>query len=215
MLVQEPILISLTLYMSFIYGLLYLFFESYPISFQEKRGWEQGLAALPFIGIMIGVLIGCVTISVVTKTSFAKSMKKMGRVIPEERLPPMMAGAVLLPIGLFWFAWTSNPNISWVAQVFSGIPIGCGVLMIFLQAFTYIIDVYLMTANSALAGNTMIRSLAGAGFPMFAQAMYGNLGVPWATSLLGFLAIAMAPVPVLFYIYGDKIRRMSKFSPHT
>ncbi len=70
-----------------------------------------------------------------------------------------------------------------------------------------------MYANSAIAGNTLIRSLVGAGFPLFASAMYHNLGVPWATSLLGFLTAVMFPVPVLFFIYGKKIRALSRFSP--
>ena len=46
---------------------------------------------------------------------------------------PMILGAFLLPIGLFWFAWTSNPHITWVPQVIAGVPIGAGILMIFLQ----------------------------------------------------------------------------------
>ena len=150
----------------------------------------------------------------------------------------MIIGAFLLPIGLFWFAWTSNSHISWVPEVIAGIPIGAGILMIFLQYVTapyasnlsihrpvstntqtnnrglsYIIDVYLMYANSAIAGNTFIRSLAGAGFPMFATAMYHTLGVAWATSLLGFLNVAFLPVPILFFKFGAKIRKMSKYSP--
>lgn len=213
MLVQEPILILVTLYMALIYGILYLFFEAYPISFQEERGWNQGVGALPFIGILIGVVFGSLTITWITKTRFARKLKKHGKVIPEERLPPMILGAFLLPIGLFWFAWTSSPNITWVPQVISGIFIGWGILMIFLQGLNYIIDVYLWYANSAIAANTMLRSLAGGGFPLFATAMYHTLGVAWATSLLGFLCIAMIPAPILFFIYGAKIRKMSKFSP--
>jgi DHA1 family multidrug resistance protein-like MFS transporter len=88
---------------------------------------------------------------------------------------------------MFWFAWTSNPNITWVPQVIAGTPIGMGVLLIFLQGkpflcivgrntdrgkgLNYIIDVYQVNANSAIAANTFIRSLVGAGFPMFAVAM--------------------------------------------
>ncbi|KUJ13317.1 MFS general substrate transporter [Mollisia scopiformis] len=213
MLAQEPILLLVTIYMSLIYGILYLFFEAYPISFQEQRGWNQGVGALPFLGIMIGVLFGAITISIVTKTRFARKLKKHGRVIPEERLPPMILGAVLLPIGLFWFAWTSSPHITWVPQVLAGIPIGWGILMVFLQGLNYIIDVYMWNANSAIAANTFLRSFAGGGFPLFATAMYHNLGVAWATSLLGFLCIAMIPAPIAFYFYGAKIRAMSKFSP--
>ena len=85
--------------------------------------------------------------------------------------------------------------------------------MIFLQGLSYIIDVYLMHANSAIAANTFVRSLAGGGFPLFATAMYHTLGVAWATSLLGFLTVAFLPVPVLFFLYGKKIRQMSKYSP--
>jgi DHA1 family multidrug resistance protein-like MFS transporter len=62
MLVKEPILLLITIYMALIYGILYLFFEAYPISFQEQRGWNQGVGALPFLSIMIGVLFGGLTI---------------------------------------------------------------------------------------------------------------------------------------------------------
>ena len=213
MLSQEPILVAVTLYMGLIYGILYLFFEAYPISFQEQRGFNLGVGALPFIGIIIGVAFGSLFIIVLTKTRFKRKFLKDGRVEPEERLLPMIVGSVLMPIGLFWFAWTSSPHISWVPQALAGIPIGAGILMIFIQGLNYIIDVYLMHANSAIAANTFVRSFAGAGFPLFADPMFHNLGVPWATSLLGFLCVAMVPVPVLFLIYGKKIRQLSKFSP--
>ncbi|OCL10760.1 MFS general substrate transporter [Glonium stellatum] len=213
MLFLEPILLLVTIYMALIYGILYLFFEAYPIAFQEQRGWNEGVGALPFISITIGVLIGAGIIVWTSKTRFARKMAKHGRVIPEERLIPMIIGGFIFPIGMFWFAWTSSPHITWVPQVLAGIPIGAGVLMIFLQGLNYIIDVYLMNANSAIAGNTFIRSLFGAGFPLFATAMYRNLGVNWATSLLGFLTAALFPVPLVFYFYGAKIRRMSRFSP--
>lgn len=84
-----------------------------------------------------------------------------------------------------------------------------------MQGLNYLIDVYMWHANSAIAANTLLRSLAGAGFPLFAVQMYHKLGVDWASSLLGFLCIAMIPAPIGFYFYGKKIRAMSKFSPST
>jgi DHA1 family multidrug resistance protein-like MFS transporter len=62
MLAQEPILLLLTIYMSLVYGTLYLFFTAYPISFQGERGWNAGVGALPFLGIGVGVMFGSVTI---------------------------------------------------------------------------------------------------------------------------------------------------------
>ncbi len=109
MLALEPILTLVTLYMSLVFGILYLFFTAYPISFQEERKWNAGVGALPFLGITVGVLIGGSIIAVVTKTRFARKMKQQGKVVPEERLPPMIVGAAFLPCGLFMFAVSSHP----------------------------------------------------------------------------------------------------------
>ncbi|KAJ5963087.1 hypothetical protein N7481_013392 [Penicillium waksmanii] len=214
MLVQEPILVAMTIYLALVYGILYLFFEAYPISFGEIRGWTHtGIAALPFIAIIIGVLLGACLIIYTTKTRFERKFAKHGEVVPEERLVPMMIASVLLPIGLFWFGWTSSPNISWVPQVIAGVPIGLGILVIFMQGLNYLIDVYMIFANSAIAANTLVRSTLGGAFPLFATQMYRNLGVPWASSILGFITVAMIPIPIFFFIYGSRIRAMSKFSP--
>jgi hypothetical protein len=88
-----------------------------------------------------------------------------------------------------------------------------GILVIFMQGLNYIIDVYMMFANSAIAANTLVRSTLGGAFPLFATQMYTNLGVEWASSVLGFISVAMIPIPFLFFFYGAKIRAMSKFSP--
>lgn len=171
MLVLEPILILITIYMALIYGIIYLFFEAYPIAFSEVRGWSPGVGSLPFLAITVGVILGGALIAYTSKTRFARKLKQHGRVVPEERLIPMIVGGAVLPAGLFWFAWTSSPNISPWPQIISGVPIGMGVLLIFLQGLNYIIDVYLMNANSAIAANTLFRSCVGAGFPLFATAM--------------------------------------------
>jgi len=214
MIFKEPILDLITVYMALIYGILYLFFEAYPIAFEDVRGYSLGVGSLPFLSIIVGVVLGSSIIIYMTRTRFARKLEESGgKPVPEERLPAMIIGGILFPIGLFWFAWTSNPEIIWVPQVLAGIPIGAGVLMIFMQGLNYIIDVYMMHANSAIAANTFLRSLAGAGFPLFATPMFKNLGVDWASSLLGFLAVACIPFPVLFFIYGPRIRKLSKYSP--
>ena len=146
-------------------------------------------------------------------TTFARQTASTpGKLVPERRLPPMIIGAIVLPCGLFWFAWTSHPGTPWPAQVVGAIPISGAMFVIFIQGLKYIIDVYLLYANSAISSNTFVRSFFGAGFPLFGTAMYHKLGVDWATSLLGFLSIALAPVPIVFYIYGQKIRALSRSS---
>jgi DHA1 family multidrug resistance protein-like MFS transporter len=43
--------------------------------------------------------------------------------------------------------------------------------------------------------------------------MYDALGVNWAGTLLGCVAILLVPIPIIFYKYGAKIRQKSKFAP--
>jgi MFS transporter, DHA1 family, multidrug resistance protein len=245
MLVQEPILALFTLYMGFIYGFIYLCFEAYPVAFQQLRGWPAQVAALPFLAIAVGMLLGVGVVAVHTRTRMRRKVRAHpSGDVPEERLVPMMLGSVLLPAGIFWFGWAAAPRVeSWVPQVVAGVPMSCGICLIFLQSLNYVIDVYKTAANSALSVNAMFRGLLGAGFPLFAPYMvraevflvirtsrlgtytaacamltqpdvqFQNLGVPWAMSLLGFLCLAMVPVPFLFYTYGVRIRQWSKFVP--
>lgn len=85
-----------------------------------------------------------------------------------------------------------------------------GILFVFLGLFNFIVDAYLMNAASALAANTVCRSAAGAGFPLFATQMFEKLDPRWASTLLGFLALVMVPIPFILYKFGARIRAWSK-----
>ncbi|TVY79772.1 Citrinin biosynthesis cluster MFS transporter mrr1 [Fusarium oxysporum f. sp. cubense] len=207
----EPILVLLTIYQSFIYGLMYLFYQSYPIAFGDVRGWSQQFSSLALLGIIIGVVVGTITVVAYNETYFKRQLRaNEGAFEPEARLPLMIFGGLLVPIGLFWYAWTSNPSIPWPSEVCAGILIGWGMYTIFIQCFTYIVDCYTIMANSAMAANGALRSVFGAAFPLFAGSMYRGLGVPWSTSILAFLSLVMVPVPIIFWYYGQRIRAWSK-----
>ena len=165
MIVQEPVLAFMTAYMSYIYGVLYLLFEAYPISFHEERGWSLGVSGLAYISFIVGIMMGSGIMVYSTATNYKRAWIKHGKPVPEERLPPMIVGAVILPIAFFWFAWTSFPDITWVPQVMSSAFIGAGTLVAFWQGMSYIIDCYGFYSNSAIAVNTFVRSIMAAVFP--------------------------------------------------
>lgn len=214
MLVSEPIVLALSVYMAFVYGLLYLFLSFYPVVFQEIHGFNQGVGGLPFLGMILGEILAGVYM-VITQPSYNRKLKANNdRPIPEWRLPPVIIGGVSFAIGLLWFGWTGyKPSIHWIAPTLSGLCTGFGILSIFLQLLNYLIDAYLMFAASAIAANTFLRSLAGAIFPLFASYMIKGMGVQWAGTLLGLVAFALVPMPVIFYLKGAKIRERSTFAP--
>lgn len=104
-------------------------------------------------------------------------------------------------------------DIHWIVPTLSGLLTGFGLMSIFLQALNYLVDAYLMFAASAIAGNTFLRSLCGAGFPLFARQMFQGLGIQWAGTLLGCVALVLAPIPFIFYKWGATIRARSKIAP--
>ena len=63
----------------------------------------------------------------------------------------------------------------------------------------------------ALAAVSCFRSLAGFGFPLFAPYLYSALGYGKGDTILAAFFFGVGcPALILFYIYGERIRSMSK-----
>jgi uncharacterized protein (DUF697 family) len=72
---------------------------------------------------------------------------------------------------------------------------------------TYIVDAFTVYAASGIAAAAVLRSVFAAVIPLFGRKMYSTLGLGWGNSLLGFIALAMCPTPLVFYRYGEVIRK--------
>ncbi|KAI7155487.1 putative bicyclomycin resistance protein [Hortaea werneckii] len=185
MLATEPIVLLVSMYMSFIYGLVYALLGAYPYVFAHVYGMPPGVRALPFLGLFLGVSLALVFILCQHKSYTRKLEENTGKVVPEWRLAPAILGAPVFTIGLFWFAWTGFTNaIHWMAPTAAGVFVGFGVLCIFLPCFNYLVDAFLPLAASTVAANIMLRSAVAAGFPLFSTQMFENLGFLELTGLL-------------------------------
>ncbi|MCJ1438100.1 MFS siderochrome iron transporter 1 [Xylographa pallens] len=213
----EPIVLLLSIYMSIIYGTLYLMFGAFPIVYQENRGWSEGIGGLAFVGVAIGMLAG-VIYTIPDNKRYNRAADKATAdgsttgAPPEARLPPGIIGCVLLPVGLFWFAWTNGPSVHWIVSIIATVPFGMGMVLVFLSIMNYLIDAYTIYAASVLAASSVLRSLFGTVFPLFTVQMYDNLGIHWASTIPAFLALMCVPFPFLFYKYGATIRKKCKYS---
>ncbi|PNS19847.1 hypothetical protein CAC42_7814 [Sphaceloma murrayae] len=212
LLFKEPIVLLLTIYMAIIYGVLYMLFSAFPIVYQQQRGWSQGIGGLAFLGVAVGMLLA-VSYNIWDNKRFVKiNHAHNGFAPPEARLPPAIIGAVSIVIGLFWFAWTNSPSVHYMASISAGVPFGFGMVLVFLSFMNYLIDSYVIFAASALAANSVLRSLFGAAFPLFTTQMYTSLGIHWAASIPAFLALACVPFPFLFWKYGARIREKCTYA---
>lgn len=230
LLFSEPIVLILSIYMyaapflsvvsvyhtdeyrAIIYGALFMMFGAFPIVYQEARGWNQGVGGLAFMGIMVGMLFAVAYTIPDNKRYMNILAKHNGFAPPEARLPPVILASVCIPIGLFWFAWTTFTSIHWMASIAACVPFGFGIILIYLGTLSYLIDSYTIFAASVLAANAVMRSSFGAIFPLFTTYMYRGLGNQWASSVPAFLAAACMPFPFLFYRYGSVIRKRCKYA---
>lgn len=157
MLVTEPIVLLLSLYMAFIYGLLYLFLTAYPLVFQGVHHMNSGVGFLPLLGIIVGELCAGAVI-VARQPGYNKKLAANGGwPIPEWRCPEIIAGGISFSAGLFWFGWTGyKQSIHWAVPTVSGLLLGFGVMSIFLQSLNYLVDAYLMVSAKSFLISSML-----------------------------------------------------------
>jgi len=165
---------------------------------------------LTYIGIGIGMFVG-VGIFGYISDKILKSKSAKGEMKPEYRLPPMIPGALCIPVGLFIYGWTAEKHVFWFVPILGTSFVGLGLLATFMPIQTYLVDAFTLYAASAIAAVTVLRSLLGALLPMAGPALYKKLGLGWGNSLLGFIALALIPVPWFFMKYGERIRKDPRF----
>lgn len=207
----EPIVTLLSIYIALLYGSLYATFIVFPIVFQVGRHWSPGFSGLSFLGIGVGVLIGVISAPLHNKLyNRMASRSPGGKAPPEARLVPAMFGSVLVPIGLFWFAWTNQPTTHFMIPISAGAPFGLGMLLVFTSVTAYLMDTYKTFTASALAAVVVLRSVLAALFPLFIAGLFRKIGNQWGASLFAFLASVCTPLPFLFYFLGARVRMNSK-----
>ncbi|KAJ5539015.1 hypothetical protein N7513_007347 [Penicillium frequentans] len=213
MILHESIVSLTSLYLALAYAIFYLYFEAYPIIFQDLYGMSAGVAGLMFLPIGIGAILACfVFLWYDGYLARAKARKAPWAEIEEyRRLPLACLGGPLYVISLFWVGWTSSENIPWVVPFLSGITFGMGYLLIFMAMLNYLTDAYETLSASAQSAASCTRSILGAVLPLAAKPMFNRLGIHWACSLIAFLALGVSIIPFAFIRYGDRIRANSKF----
>ncbi|PTD08345.1 putative transporter [Fusarium culmorum] len=212
MLLFAPIVTLLSLYMALVYGYLYLLFTSMPTLFVKEYHFSSGSVGLAYLGLGMGSLIGLV-ISGTTSDPLVNYLTKKngGERKPEYRLPLMAAACLMVPAGLFIFGWTAEKRTHWIVPIIGTSFLGLGMIIVFMCISVYLVDAYIEYAASAIAASTVLRSLFGALLPLAGGSMYKSLGYGWGTSVLGFVAAAAIPLPLVFYKYGERIRSRNLF----
>ncbi|EHY59877.1 hypothetical protein HRR83_009313 [Exophiala dermatitidis] len=217
LLFMEPMCFNLCLLSSILLGILYLFFGAFNLVFSTVYGFNLWQVGLSFLGLTIGMLLAIAS-DPIWHRNYLRLLRTREEATgerksePEFRLPPSIVGPWFCVVGLFWFAWTIYARIHWIVPIIATSFFGFGTILTFSGVFTFLVEAYPLYAASALSANSFARSSFAGAFPLFGLQMYKTLNYHWATTLLAFLCLAMAPFPYLFFIYGKRLRQKSRFT---
>ncbi|KAF2790704.1 MFS general substrate transporter [Melanomma pulvis-pyrius CBS 109.77] len=212
MLIFSPIVFLMSLYVAINYGILYLLFTTITFVFEDQYHFSSGAVGLAFIGTGVGMLSGMAALGIMSDKIIKKQEAK-GNVKPEHRLPLLLTlpGGIALPLGIFLYGWTADKHVHWIAPIIGTAFIGLGNLTGMMTIQTYLVDAFTVHAASAIAANTVLRSMFGAFIPLAGLSLYDKLGLGWGNSLLGFVGLVIIPVPIFFRYYGERIRTDKRF----
>ncbi|KKK17681.1 hypothetical protein P175DRAFT_0438461 [Aspergillus ochraceoroseus IBT 24754] len=214
MLLTEPVVAFFTLWISFAWGILFLFFSSVVQTFSSNYGMNTLQTGLVDLAISVGALIGTLVNplqDMIYQQSARRNREHPGRPIPEARLYTSIPGSILFTAGLFWYGWASVPPTHWIVPTIGIAVTGLGIYSIYMAVVNYLTDAYEKYAASALSAASLGRNTFGAFLPLASYQLFANLGYGWAGSLLGFIGLALSVVPVVLVIKGPAIRRRSPF----
>lgn len=127
----EPMALILNIYTAMLLGLLYLFFGAFPLIFTTNHDFNLWQVGLTFTGLLVAMIIACCVTPL--WNNFRHTLKERRRrrtgVLkdePEDQLPQVIVGAPLITGGLFWFGFTSTPEIHWIVPLIGSGVFGLG-----------------------------------------------------------------------------------------
>ncbi|CAI7630100.1 hypothetical protein N7533_004086 [Penicillium manginii] len=211
----ESVVFVSTLWSAFTVGTLYLFTQSVEQVFAGLYGWTPAQAGYVQSAIVIGEILGWVGTLFSGRLYFnsaSRNTEVPGTPIPEARLYLAIVGGMIgISGGMFTYAWTSYPNLPWIAPAVGLAMVGAGSVIVVTGISDYVVDAYSKYAASAIGIIAAGENTFSAFLPLAAMSMYSTLGYNWASTLLAFISLALSLAPILFVVWGKEIRARSPF----
>jgi hypothetical protein len=214
LLFTEPVLMAITLWSSFAFGTVFMFTQSIELVY-DQYGWSTYDISYIQVSVAIGEILGW-TISLYGIRLYFKSASRNnempGHPIPEARLYLSCAATfIAMAGGMFIYAWTDR--VHWIVPAIGLALVGLGIQLVVTAAADYIEDAYAASnfAASAISACACGENLVAGCLPLATSSIYSHLGLRWASTLLGFLAILLGFVPIMIIWKGRWLRERSPF----
>ncbi|KAJ6590503.1 major facilitator superfamily domain-containing protein [Mycena vulgaris] len=215
-LAKEPALAFANIYLGFVYAIFYLWFEAFPLVFNDIYHFNQGVGGLPFLAFIVS---GSITYTVYCfyqkyhiAPRYARAAAANTEVAPEIRLEIGLMASIFIPTSVLIFGFSSKASVHWIVPVIGAALYLPGIFLNFQSVLMYVTSAYPLYAASVLAGNDLFRSAIASVFPLFGRAFFTNLGLGPGSALLAGISFLLMPVFWLLLKYGHVLRQRSKYA---
>lgn len=210
----QPIAQVLILYLAYLYGVILLALTTFSELWKKEYHQSISISGLNYLSLAIGYIVGAQSCSGLIDVLYKRLSKRhhgVGK--PEYRLPVLIPGSLLVPIGLVWYGWAAQKHLHWIMPNVGGALFAAGAMYGLQCIQSYTIDVYPTYAAAASAASLSMRSLAGFAFPLFAPYLYDRLGYGWGNSVLALVALVIGlPAAIGLWYFGPWLRNRSKYA---
>lgn len=208
----DPSIAFTALYSALIYGFFYSFFEAFPIVYQGMHNFSLGQQGIVFLSINIGATIAIALYWAYNYFHLEPQLAASKPIPLEHRLVPALPASFLMPIGMFIFAWTSSPEIHWIAPTIGVSVFLTGIFVVLQCIFIYLPLSYTQYTASLFAGNDIARSVMAAATIHFSVPLYERLGVAKGVTIMACLMAVCILGVFGLWRYGGKLRAGSRFA---
>lgn len=214
MMVTEPIIIFMGLYNGFAYGILFLYMDGIFDVFVYNNGLSAIAAECTYLNFVVGVAFVILLQPLQTWLFKRDRLKNNGIARPEARFLLSLVTVWGFPIGLFWFAFTSNGETNYWSPIMAGFVLAVADPLLWLAMLSYIIDSYSAAglSNSAIAAFCIPSFAIAAALAHAGVAMFTNMSTTWAVATLGFISLGIVALVYIFYFFGRRLRLASKLA---
>lgn len=122
---------------------MYLVLSTFPGLWEDVYHESIGIGGLNYISLGLGFFMGtqiCAPINDRIYRRLKKTNNNIGR--PEFRVPLMVPGSFLVPIGLFIYGWTAQKHTHWIGPNIGAAIFAAGVIIGFQCIQTYLVYVF-------------------------------------------------------------------------
>lgn len=186
--------------------------SSYATLWIDKYRQSELVSSLHHISIALGSTIaGQIGSRVLDQVYRFLSKRNDDAGVPEYRIPYLVPDMVLMSVGLFWYGWSAERILPWIMVDVKTVVFTLGSFVASQAIMAYQLDEFAELSTSANSASRVVSYVLAFIFPIFAPAMYEEMGYGWGNSVLGFVVIALGlPVCWVLWTHGARLRLLGR-----